>query len=75
MTRSVPPRTSVVAKVCRRMWTVVSSSRAGSCGDAGDAVVGAPDAEALPALVEEEGGTVVGVGPVGTSERVRQRAD
>ncbi len=70
MTRSVPPRTSVVAKV-----SVVSSSRAGSCGDAGDAVVGAPDAEALPALVEEEGGTVVGVGPVGTSERVRQRAD
>jgi hypothetical protein len=27
MTRSVPPRTSVVANVCRRVCTVVSSSR------------------------------------------------
>jgi hypothetical protein len=27
MTRSVPPRTSVVANVCLRVWTVVSSSR------------------------------------------------
>lgn len=28
MTRSVPPRTRVVAKVCLRAWAVVSSSRA-----------------------------------------------
>jgi hypothetical protein len=27
MTRSVPPRTSVVANVCLRTWAVVSSSR------------------------------------------------
>ena len=38
---------------------------AGGRGDAGDDVVGAPDAEALPALVEEQGGSVGGVGPVG----------
>ena len=38
---------------------------AGGRGDRGDDVVGAPDAEALPALVEEQGGTVVGAGPVG----------
>jgi hypothetical protein len=38
---------------------------AGGRGDRGDDLVGAPDAEALPALVEEQGGTVVGAGPVG----------
>jgi hypothetical protein len=38
---------------------------AGGRGDRGDDVVGAPDAEALAALVEEQGGTVVGAGPVG----------
>jgi hypothetical protein len=34
-------------------------------GDAGDDVVGAPDAEALPALVEKQGESVGGSGPVG----------
>jgi hypothetical protein len=38
---------------------------AGGRGDRGDDVVGAPGAEALPALVEEQGGTVFGTGPVG----------
>jgi hypothetical protein len=38
---------------------------AGGRGDAGNDVVDAPDAEALPALVEEQGGSVGGSGPVG----------
>ncbi len=38
---------------------------AGGRGDAGDDVVRAADAEPLPALVEEQGGTVGGAGPVG----------
>ena len=38
---------------------------AGGRGDAGDDVVGAADAEALAALVEEQGGGVGGSGPVG----------
>src|SRR6266508_4385589 len=65
MTRSVPPRTRVVAKVCRRTWTVVVVEAGGGRGDRGDDVVGAPNAETLPALVEEQSGTVVGAGPVG----------
>jgi hypothetical protein len=42
---------------------VVVEARGG--GDAGDDVVRAADAEALPALVEEQSGAVVGAGPVG----------
>ena len=38
---------------------------AGGCGDAGDDVVRAADAEPLPALVEEQDGSVGGSGPVG----------
>jgi hypothetical protein len=38
---------------------------AGGRGDAGDDVVGAADAEPLPALVEEQCGAVFGAGPIG----------
>jgi hypothetical protein len=38
---------------------------AGGCGDAGDDGVSAADAEPLAALVEEQGGSVGGSGPVG----------
>jgi hypothetical protein len=43
-------------------------------GDAGDDVVRAADAEPPSALVEEQGGTVVGAGPVGAlGEPARDR--
>ncbi len=64
MTRSVPPRTRVVAKVCLRTWAVVLSSRPAPVGDAGDDGVCSPDAEAPALLVEEQGGTVLRAGPV-----------
>ena len=54
---------------------------AGGRGDRGDDLVAAPDAEALTALVEEQGGTVVGAGPVGAlgepagERRVQLRVD
>jgi hypothetical protein len=47
---------------CSGSRSIASSSSSGDCGDD---VVGAPDAETLPALVEEQGGSVVGAGPVG----------
>ena len=65
MTRSVPPRTRVVAKVCRRTCTVVSSSRPAAVAIAVTMSWAPLDAEALAALVEEQGGAVVGAGPVG----------
>ena len=74
MTRSVPPRTSVVAK---RVPEDVGGGvvlENGRGGDARDDVVRTSDAEALSALVEEQGGSVGGPGPaVPLREPARQR--
>ncbi len=58
----MPPRTSVVANVCLKIWDGRVVVDAGGRGDAGDDVVGDADAEPLPALVEEQGGSVGGSG-------------
>ena len=53
MTRSVPPRTSVVANVAPEGVDRRVVLDAGARGDAGDDAVRAADAEPLSALVEE----------------------
>jgi hypothetical protein len=65
MTRSVPPRTSVVAKVCLRVLDGRVVVEAGGRGDAGDDVVRAADAESMAALVEEQRRMILRAGPVG----------
>ena len=65
MTKSVPPRTSVVGKRVPEDVGRGVVVKAGRRGDAGDGVVATPDAEPSAALVEEQGGAVAGPRPVG----------
>jgi hypothetical protein len=61
----VPPRTSVVANECLRIWARGHRAEPRALGDSGDDVVGAPGAEAVAPLVEKERWAVARAGPVG----------
>jgi len=65
MTRSVPPRTSVVAKVCRRTWTVVSSSRPAVAATVVMMSWAPRTLRRWPRWLRNRAGLVVGAGPVG----------